>query len=156
VSTYLLGGDLAFPDELVECGFWDLQVGRQLFDGQYIIWFFIHRAHLSSIKTLFNRNTSYLFCNLQLLTIVVERFPESKAGAWMCGPLAEGGADMVRFLAQDGGVGSQKDKMDGAGQSRVERSLWRDLRLDRIPAFAGGSDAIDPLREKQRRYSFAG
>gem|GEM_PF-5505787 len=63
---------------------------------------------------------------------------------------------MVRFLAQDGGVGSQKDKMDGTGQSRVERSLWRDLCLDWIPAFAGGSDAIDPLREKHRRYSFAG
>lgn len=90
MSTDLLGWDLAFPDELVECGLWDLQVGRQLFDGQYIIWLFIHRAHLSNIKTLFNRNTSYLFRNLQLLTIVVERFPESKAGAtWMCGPLGE-------------------------------------------------------------------
>jgi hypothetical protein len=31
---------------------------------------------------------------------------------------------------------SLEDKMDGAKQSRVERSLWRDMRLDWIPAFA--------------------
>ncbi len=30
---------------------------------------------------------------------------------------------------------SLEDKMDGAKQSRVERSLWRDMRLDWIPAF---------------------
>jgi len=32
---------------------------------------------------------------------------------------------------------SLEDKMDRAGQSRVKRSLWHDLRLDWIPAFAG-------------------
>ncbi len=32
---------------------------------------------------------------------------------------------------------SLEDTMDRAGQSRVERSLWRDPRLDWIPAFSG-------------------
>jgi hypothetical protein len=30
-----------------------------------------------------------------------------------------------------------ENKMDRAKQYRVKRSLWRDLRLDWIPAFAG-------------------
>ena len=40
---------------------------------------------------------------------------------------------------------SLEDKMDGARQSRVERSLWRDLRLDWIPAFAGMTLWFDAL-----------
>ncbi|MDY0039234.1 MAG: hypothetical protein RBS57_02905, partial [Desulforhabdus sp.] len=42
-------------------------------------------------------NTSYLFRNLQLLTIGVERFPEPKEGARMCGLLAEIGAERIWF-----------------------------------------------------------
>ena len=70
-------GDLAFPDELIECRLWDLQVGRQLFDDQYIIWFFIHQARLIGLTYCSIRNISELAHNLQLVAIVVERFSES-------------------------------------------------------------------------------
>jgi len=38
-------------------------------------------------------------------------------------------------------VGVTSNPVQRAGQSRVERSLWRDLRLDWIPAFCG-NDAV--------------
>jgi hypothetical protein len=37
---------------------------------------------------------------------------------------------------------SLEDKIDRAGRSRVERSLWRDLRQDWIPAFAGMTEGV--------------
>ena len=33
--------------------------------------------------------------------------------------------------------------MDRAAQSRVEKSLWHDLRLDWIPAFCGNDGVVE-------------
>jgi hypothetical protein len=49
MTTDLLGGDLAFPNELVERRLRDFEVGRQLLDGQDIACRFNHTAHLSGI-----------------------------------------------------------------------------------------------------------
>ena len=62
--------------------------------------------------------------------IVINRYDTvSKVG------IQEGQLCMVGQLQLMGK--SPEDKMDRSRRSRVERSLWRDLRLDWIPAFTG-------------------
>jgi hypothetical protein len=54
VPANFLGGDLAFPNKLVERRLRNFQVGSQLIDGQDIAWFFICHVHLFGLKTTFD------------------------------------------------------------------------------------------------------
>jgi len=60
MTSDLLGRDLAFPDEFVERGLWDLQVGGQLFNSKDVTWVFIHRTYLSGLKAKFNLSLPYI------------------------------------------------------------------------------------------------
>ncbi len=60
MTSDLLGGDLAFPDEFVERGFRNLQVGGQLFNSKDVTWVFIHQTYLSGLKTKFNLSLQHI------------------------------------------------------------------------------------------------
>jgi len=51
---------IAFPDEFVERGLWDLQVGGQLFNSKDVTWVFIHRTYLSDLKAKFNLSLPHI------------------------------------------------------------------------------------------------
>ena len=60
MTSDLLGGDLAFPDEFVKRGFRDLQVGGQLFNSKDVTWVFIHQTYLSGLKAKFNLSLPHI------------------------------------------------------------------------------------------------
>ena len=59
MSSYLLRGDFSFPYEFVKRGFRNLKVSGQLFNGQYLAWFFSHRVTSQTI--LFHTSHNDLF-----------------------------------------------------------------------------------------------